>query len=419
MGPTPWRVLALLEALGAAAAPGVPGGRVLYESPDLSAPHPIDASCVLERLPEPWAARIYFFSYVASDLFHMLAHALRYYRRLGVDFAARSKFVVHNASGPDALAKSATYLDRYQAPFEVSNTWSSATKREAVNGYLASLPADAWLIYPDLDEFFAYPCELGAVMRNHSFLSGVMRDRVAFDFSLNSLATLPPAKLETNRTSIAAQFPRVCALTEKLFNTNANKYTLVPARDIAGKPVAYINAHSVACGALGEAAGRRLAPHHHVQRANGCDGVVVQRGPDIAHYGFTKATVPMMERKLQTYRDLYAANKKISSLDAVAHYEALRDNFEWCEKTHAYQFTAPARKALLKSICDPLEPAVAADHPAPDLCLFPTPRPATSSKRKEATPRPTPRPRSYATKRLTPNRTFRPPGAHPPKRDPP
>ena len=241
-------------------------------------------------------------------------------------------------------------------------------------------------------------------MRNHSFLSGVMRDRVAFDFRLNGLATLPPAKLESNRTSIAAQFPRTCALTEKLFNTNANKFTLVPARDAAGSPVAYINAHSVACGPPGEAeaAGRRLAKHRHAQRAIGCDGVVVHRGPDIAHYGFTKATVPMMERKLQTYRDLYAADKKISSLDAVAHYEALRDNFEWCEKTHAYQFTAPARAALLESICDPLDPAVAADHPKPVLCdpPAPAPRPKATSKTKEkATPRPAPRPKRRRSSR--------------------
>ena len=136
-----------------------------YAIPNLTAPHPINASCVLRKLPQPWAARVHFFSYVASDLYHMLAHALRYYRRLGVDFERRAKFVVHNASGPSVLAKATTYLERYGARYDVSNAWSSAMKRQAADAYLASLPADAWLVYPDLDEFFAFPCELPAVMR--------------------------------------------------------------------------------------------------------------------------------------------------------------------------------------------------------------------------------------------------------------
>ncbi|KAH8049855.1 hypothetical protein JL720_15529 [Aureococcus anophagefferens] len=298
-----------------------------YAIPNLTAPHPINASCVLRKLPQPWAARIHFFSYVASDLYHMLAHALRYYRRLGVDFEKRAKFVVHNASGPSVLAKATTYLERYGARYDVSSAWSSAMKRQAANAYLASLPADAWLVYPDLDEFFAFPCELPAESREYA---------------------------------IDHQFPRSCALTEKL-----HKYTLVPARDAAGSPLAYINAHSVTCrGDPDRPEPRRRLAKRHAQRAIGCAGVVVHRGPDIAHYGFTKVTVPMMERKLETYRALYAAEGTTSSLDAVAHYERLRDNFEWCAKTRSYQFTAEARRRV-GTMCAPL--GADAEDERPDM----------------------------------------------------
>ena len=374
-----------------------------YAIPNLTAPHPINASCVLRKLPQPWAARIHFFSYVASDLYHMLAHALRYYRRLGVDFERRAKFVVHNASGPSALAKATTYLDRYGASYDVSNAWSSAMKRQAANAYLASLPADAWLVYPDLDEFFAFPCALPAVMRNGSFLSGAMVDRVAYDWRLAGLHALPAAAKESREYAIDHQFPRSCALTEKLFQTNARKYTLVPARDAAGSPLAYINAHSVTCkGDPDRTEPRRRLAKRHAQRAIGCAGVVVHRGPDIAHYGFTKVTVPMMERKLETYRALYAAEGTTSSLDAVAHYERLRDNFEWCAKTRSYQFTADARRRV-GAMCAPLgadaedeRPDMVLCHPRPTRA--PTPRPSRSFRpTRRPTPRPTPEPtRSFA-----------------------
>ena len=115
-------------------------------------------------MAEEFASSNFGSSQVAADLYHMLAHALRYYKHLGLDLAARGRVVVHNASTGFDLAKAAGYLDTYGVGYWVSNRWSSATKRQAANAFLATLPGDAYLVYPDLDEFFAYPCEVTEVM---------------------------------------------------------------------------------------------------------------------------------------------------------------------------------------------------------------------------------------------------------------
>ena len=178
-----------------------------------------------------------------------------------VDLKNQGQVWVHNASGPVALEKTLVYLRRYEIQYKVSNEWSSQTKREAANQFLLSLPNDAWLVYPDLDEFFAFPCEVLNIMDQGGLLSGQMVDRVAYDWHLNSLRPLPRAAKMNNRSSIDYQFPRSCRLTGGLLDTNVNKYTLVPAVDAAGKRLRYINAHSVACGTQ-----RRSLRHVHAQK---------------------------------------------------------------------------------------------------------------------------------------------------------
>ena len=157
------------------------------------------SNCTLTRFPKATAEKVHFFSFVAADLYHMLAHALRYYTHLGLDLRQRGRVVVHNASGPANLERTATYLRRYGVSYVVSNVYSSAIKRGAANAYLRSLPTDAWLVYPDLDEFFAFPCALDEIMSRGAFISGIMVDRVAHDWRLAALRTLPRESLVTNR----------------------------------------------------------------------------------------------------------------------------------------------------------------------------------------------------------------------------
>ena len=339
----------------------------------------ITSNCTLQRFPPIYANRVHFFSFVAADLYHLLGHALRYYRHLGLDLKNQGQVWVHNSSGPVALEKTLVYLRRYEIRYKVSNEWSSQTKREAANAFLLSLPNDAWLVYPDLDEFFAFPCEVLEIMDQGGLLSGQMVDRVAYDWHLNSLRPLPRAAKITNHSSIDYQFPRSCRLTGGLLDTNVNKYTLVPAVDAAGKRLRYINAHSVACGTQ-----RRSLRHVHAQRANDCHGVTIYRGPDVAHYGFTKITIPVLERKLATYKALARTSGELRHRDAVEHYRKLRDSFEYCPLTKSFQFTRKARRLLQRRrYCDPLPPDVERDYAPSRFCFEPT---------KAPRPRPTPRP---------------------------
>ena len=368
-------------------------------------------TCSLARFPAAVGERVYFFSFVAADLFHMLAHALRYYKHLGVDFRRRARFVVHNASGAVPLAKTLAYLDRYGAAYAVRSDWSSALKRDLANAYLATLPTDALLVYPDLDEFFAYPCDLSALVAARRAISGLMSDRVAFDWRLARLAALPGGARVTRQHAIDFQFPRKCALTAGLFGTNAHKFTLVPAADAAGGRLAYVNAHSVRCGG-GADRGARALKSKNKQSAAGCVGVDIHRGPDVAHYGFTRVTVPMLERKLETYRAIHAEKQNPASLDAVRggarapprsaaarpspaqvkHYERLRENFAWCPRTRSFQFTAAARRRAEATYCEPLPAGAAADYPAPDLCPEPpTPAPTPAPSPQGPTPVPSSR----------------------------
>ena len=316
-----------------------------------------------------------------------------------MDLKNQGRIFVHNASGPVALEKTLVYLRRYEIQYKVSNEWSSQTKREAANQFLLSLPNDAWLVYPDLDEFFAFPCEVLEIMDQGGLLSGQMVDRVAYDWHLNSLRPLPRAAKMNNRSSIDYQFPRSCRLTGGLLDTNVNKYTLVPAVDAAGKRLRYINAHSVACGT------RRMLRHVHAQKAMNCEGVTIYRGPNVAHYGFTKITIPVLERKLATYKALARTSGELRHRNAVEHYRKLRDSFEYCPLTKSFQFTRKARRLLQRRrYCDPLPPDVERDHAPSRFCFEPT---------KAPRPRPTPRPSSSKGK-ATPAPRVRPDDDDPP-----
>ena len=112
----------------------------------------------------------------------------------------------------------------------------------------------------------------------------------------------------------------------------------------------------------------------------------------MAHYGFTHVTVPMLDRKLATYRRMAAADGAVSSRDAVEHYKSLRKLYEWCPESRSYQFTFAARRLAEKRYCEHLD----VNASEADLCFVPTRAP-----RPKPTPRPsnTPRPTKHPTTR--------------------
>ena len=127
-----------------------------------------------------------------------------------------------------------------------------------LNQFVRQLPATAWLIFADVDEFFAYPCDVLSYLRVRSTLKddasvgrskdrleiqrraacALMHDRLAEDGSLPAVKRSP---------SLTTQFP-VCtkmrALRGAPITGNTLKISLLAAR-IAGGVPEYLNAHRV------------------------------------------------------------------------------------------------------------------------------------------------------------------------------
>lgn len=115
----------------------------------------------------PGDPQFYLFSYLRDDSPGLLAHFLRWYKAAGIDFQ-RARFVIHGlktepGDTSDASRTAKVFRD-YRVPassLKYVSSYSSTLKTEAVNAYMDDLPLEAWLVYPDLDEFFAYPCYWG------------------------------------------------------------------------------------------------------------------------------------------------------------------------------------------------------------------------------------------------------------------
>lgn len=121
-------------------------------------------SCSLTRpaqLPSSIRKRLAFFAFISMDEPAVLEHWLAWYAWLGVDFkaAGRATIVVHVPPGETSSpnARATLKLLKTAAVGNVTHTpvYSSHIKQTMVNAYLATLPRDALLLYPDGDEFFA------------------------------------------------------------------------------------------------------------------------------------------------------------------------------------------------------------------------------------------------------------------------
>ena len=103
--------------------------------------------------------------------------------------------------------------------------YTSGYKKQLVNAHLASLPADALLVYPDVDEFFEYPCDVLATLATgrHHATCATMVDR------LGSGAVLAPLRPSP---AIEQQFTLCAEVRGGVLSREACllKITLLPAR---------------------------------------------------------------------------------------------------------------------------------------------------------------------------------------------
>ena len=241
-------------------------------------------------LPQAIRSRLAFFAFISMDEPEMLEHWLSWYGWLGapVSDAARSLVVVHVPPGEAGSANAAATLAHLKAAgvSRVNETavYSSRIKQTMVNDFIGRLPRDALLVYPDSDEFFAFPCDVEAVLAADGAVHGHMVERMA---STWEFADVRPPKA----APIWDQFPLHCAVTAKHLGANHFKQMLTPMVDFEGNRVYYRSSHNVYC--VNEKS-RNPHPKHCVFRGN--------RSFAFGHYRFTRRAHALAEHKRDVYK---------------------------------------------------------------------------------------------------------------------
>ena len=256
--------------------------------------------CELRRLPDAVAASTHLFAMLAvvqSAIDPLLPHWLQHYASLGVNLTI-ARIVLHapRCDGSRGLNQTlaALRLHGVTRPRIFIDTWSSSIKTDLANDYFRKVPANAYIMRVDSDEFFSFPCELlGELARDPRGLAvlGMMFDRVAEDWSM-------PAVTPIGTRPLSAQYPRRCRFTFCAWKENEDKWMLLPARDADGKRVRF---HSSA--ALFK--GLKL---RYLRWA-------------FAHYRFTEAAVALTMRKIKEY------SQQKHEQSRVGHYTYLSEEF--------------------------------------------------------------------------------------------
>mmetsp|Transcript_11487 Transcript_11487/g.24622 ORF Transcript_11487/g.24622 Transcript_11487/m.24622 type:complete len:393 (-) Transcript_11487:203-1381(-) len=277
------------------------------------------------RFPTSLTKRIYLFAFVTGQQSSLLGHWLTHYSRLGLDFSQRSYIMLHNATEDTAgsmaeLERSRALLYSFAGTNAVheSHIWSSALKSDGANAYMASLPPDSMLVYPDMDEFFEFECvqlEKIAASALPIAIVSQMEDRLAADFQLRSV--LPDVRL-------TRQFPLRCSVVQLCLAAKSKKYTLVPVRDGDGKYLQYHLAHDIQCHTkpMDPAAGTVKNPATQLIELEGCSKLTVQQGPPLRHYHFTAQTVNFTEGKIRQYARQHAETIAKNNLPFEHHTNA-------------------------------------------------------------------------------------------------
>lgn len=206
----------------------------------------------------------YLFAYTRDDCLGLLAHFLRWYDACGIDLSRRSRFVVHSTSAESSSATGTLLESHGVRSVEYVEHYSSTLKVERVNAFLETLPGDAWLVYPDVDEFFAFPCSWGGDQlptsdhvlffngtrgkrsvvdepwkRRKDFVGGEMYDRVADDWSLVDVRPPPD--------SLFRQFPLAYRATSCLMHLRPFKHVLSRVECFKGGFQRFESSHASAC----------------------------------------------------------------------------------------------------------------------------------------------------------------------------
>ena len=289
-----WRVAVFGSGCDGFEEYGEMGTRWMAQQKDGQAPCSFRSPKVL---PASLKERLAFFAFISMDEHPILEHWLTWYKLLGVPFgdAARTKITVHappGELGSENFGATLRVLKRFEvAGVNTTSTYSSKIKQSFVNEFMRSLPVDALLMYPDSDEFFAFPCDVAAVVARDGAVHGHMVERMASTWEFLDVAPVAEAR-------VWDQFPLQCGVTGKHLGANHFKQMLTPMVDGDGLRVFYRSSHNVYC--VNEKSKDRRAKH--------C-GFMGDVSYPFSHYRFTKRAHALVEHKRDVYKAVLRGQK--------------------------------------------------------------------------------------------------------------
>ena len=239
---------------------------------------------------------VYLWAMVSVMQNDLLSHFLQHYAALGVDLARRATFVLHvpPGGGFDASANATRALmaargvDVTRSVTEVVK-YTTIYKKLLANAHLASLPADALLVYPDVDEFFEYPCDVLRTLAtgSHHATCATMVDRLGSEAVLSPLRPSP---------AIEQQFTMCAEVRGGVLSREACllKITLLPTR-IRGAVPRFATSHRATT----------TLPSGATLTVGGCQswGEACLFTGGFAHYQFYEQSVHYQISKIKTHLD--------------------------------------------------------------------------------------------------------------------
>mmetsp|Transcript_31905 Transcript_31905/g.74649 ORF Transcript_31905/g.74649 Transcript_31905/m.74649 type:complete len:996 (+) Transcript_31905:175-3162(+) len=217
------------------------------------------------------SSKLHLFTMTPSTDWDLMRHFLMHYRNVGVDLTKRATIVVHRFNN-ESMKKMLPVLREFQVfNYSVVDHYDSGQKRKSANNFIKNLPEDAWLIYPDNDEFFEYPCAVETLIKAGSTeFFGEMTER------LGPGLTLPPLKEEPK---LLDQYPIACPYRRKFMKGGwASKYMLIKAW-VDDEPRRYKDSHRLHGLNTGGNASKKWGvghflggfPHFYFIGAGACD----------------------------------------------------------------------------------------------------------------------------------------------------
>lgn len=242
-------------------------------------------------------ARVFLWSLISVAQHGLLAHFLTHYAAIGIPLASRATFVLHAPSAAFTdLATTRALLATSGVATEntlIIANYSTVLKKDLVNAFLLTLPADSWLVHADVDEFFVYPCDVFAVLAAKQLPAAcaTMVDRLGTGAPLPTLHATP--RLEE-------QFPACARVRGGAISGSACllKLTLLATR-VGGITPRFESSHRASLDANSESSTGRP----RLRMIGGCTGqpLACEHTGGFSHVQFFAQSVAMQAEKVRVH----------------------------------------------------------------------------------------------------------------------